>query len=67
MAAKYGRPLFQGTGMAMYNEQEPAAPCASSTFAPALRRGVGLYVIPCQPLSFDFMMANAYPFYSHLA
>ena len=24
MAAKYGRPFFQGTGMAMYNEQEPA-------------------------------------------
>src|SRR4030081_2596434 len=23
MAAKYGRPFFQGTGMAMYNEQEP--------------------------------------------
>ena len=25
MAAKHGRPFFQGTGMAMYNEQEPAA------------------------------------------
>ena len=24
MAAQYGRPFFQGTGMAMYNEQEPA-------------------------------------------
>ena len=24
MAAKYGRPFFQGTGVAMYNEQEPA-------------------------------------------
>ena len=23
MAAKYGRPFFQGTGVAMYNEQEP--------------------------------------------
>ena len=36
--------------------------------AAAIRRGVGLYIqIPCQPLSFDFTMANAYPFYSHSA
>jgi N-acyl-D-amino-acid deacylase len=69
MAAKHGRPFFQGTGMAMYNEQEPAR--ALGIFdecAAALRRGNGLYVqIPCQPLSFDFTMANAYPFYSHSA
>lgn len=69
MAAKYGRPFFQGTGMAMYNEQEPQR--ALKIFddcAAALRRGNGLYVqIPCQPLSFDFTMANAYPFYSHSA
>ena len=33
-----------------------------------MRRGNGLYIqIPCQPLSFDFTMANAYPFYSHSA
>jgi len=69
MAAKYGRPFFQGTGMAMYNEQEPGR--AIKIFddcAAAIRRGNGLYVqIPCQPLSFDFTMANAYPFYSHSA
>lgn len=69
MAAKYGRPFFQGTGMAMYNEQEPQR--AIGLFeecAAALRRGNGLYFqIPCQPLSFDFTMANAYPFYSHAA
>ncbi|MEI6200551.1 MAG: amidohydrolase family protein [Enhydrobacter sp.] len=69
MAAKYGRPFFQGTGMAMYNEQEPAR--ALKIFddcAAAIRRGNGLYVqIPCQPLSFDFTMGNAYPFYSHSA
>ena len=69
MAAKYGRPFFQGTGMAMYNEQEPQR--ALKIFddcAAALRRGNGLYVqIPCQPLSFDFTMGNAYPFYSHSA
>ncbi len=69
MAAKYGRPFFQGTGMAMYNEQEPArALRIFDACAAALHRGNGLYIqIPCQPLSFDFTMANAYPFYSHSA
>jgi N-acyl-D-amino-acid deacylase len=69
MAAKHGRPFFQGTGMAMYNEQEPErALRIFDACAAALRRGNGLYVqIPCQPLSFDFTMANAYPFYSHAA
>jgi len=69
MAARHGRPFFQGTGMAMYNEQEPArALRIFDACAAALRRGNGLYVqIPCQPLSFDFTMANAYPFYSHSA
>ena len=69
MAAKHGRPFFQGTGVAMYNDQAPQR--ALGIFedcAAALLRGVGLYVqIPCQPLSFDFTMANAYPFYSHAA
>ncbi|WP_421995823.1 N-acyl-D-amino-acid deacylase family protein [Reyranella sp.] len=69
MAAKYGRPFFQGTGMAMFNEQEPQrAIRIFDDCAAAIRRGNGLYVqIPCQPLSFDFTMANAYPFYSHSA
>ncbi len=69
MAAKYGRPFFQGTGMAMYNEQEPTRSIKIfEDCAAAIRRGNGLYVqIPCQPLSFDFTMANAYPFYSHSA
>jgi len=69
MAAKYGRPFFQGTGMAMYNEQEPERALGLfEASAAALRRGNGLYIqIPCQPLSFDFTMANAYPFYSHSA
>jgi N-acyl-D-amino-acid deacylase len=69
MAAKYGRPFFQGTGVAMYNEQEPARSLKMfEDSAAAIRRGVGLYIqIPCQPLSFDFTMANAYPFYSHSA
>ena len=69
MAARYGRPFFQGTGVAMYNEQEPARSLKMfEDSAAAIRRGVGLYIqIPCQPLSFDFTMANAYPFYSHSA
>ncbi len=69
MADKHGRPFFQGTGMAMFNEQEPErAIRIFDDCAAAIRRGNGLYVqIPCQPLSFDFTMANAYPFYSHAA
>ena len=49
--------------------RSPRARSRSSTTAPPrIRRGNGLYVqIPCQPLSFDFTMANAYPFYSHSA
>jgi N-acyl-D-aspartate/D-glutamate deacylase len=36
--------------------------------AAAQGRGHPVYIqIPCQPLSFDFTMANAYPFYSHVA
>jgi N-acyl-D-aspartate/D-glutamate deacylase len=69
MAAKWGRPFFQGTGVAMYNEQAPdRAIRILDDCAAALRRGNGLYIqTPCQPLSFDFTMANAYPFYSHSA
>jgi N-acyl-D-aspartate/D-glutamate deacylase len=69
MAAKWGRPFFQGTGVAMYNEQAPdRAIGLFEDCAAALRRGNGLYIqIPCQPLSFDFTMSNAYPFYSHAA
>ncbi|HEX2891877.1 N-acyl-D-amino-acid deacylase family protein [Vineibacter terrae] len=69
LVARHGRPMFQGTGMAMYNEQEPQrALRIFEASADAQRRGNGLYVqIPCQPLSFDFTMANAYPFYSHAA
>ncbi|MCX7364825.1 MAG: amidohydrolase family protein, partial [Alphaproteobacteria bacterium] len=53
----------------MYNEQEPArAMRIFDACAAAIHRGNGLYIqIPCQPLSFDFTMANAYPFYSHSA
>ncbi len=69
MAAKYGRPFFQGTGVAMHNEQAPERAIRMfDECAAAIHRGNGLYIqIPCQPLSFDFTMANAYPFYSHSA
>jgi N-acyl-D-aspartate/D-glutamate deacylase len=69
MVAKYGRPFFQGTGVAMYNDQAPERAIRMfDDCAAALQRGNGLYIqIPCQPLSFDFTMANAYPFYSHSA
>jgi N-acyl-D-aspartate/D-glutamate deacylase len=69
LAAKWGRPFFQGTGVAMYNEQAPERAVGMfEECAAAIRRGNGLYIqIPCQPLSFDFTMANAYPFYSHSA
>lgn len=67
IASKHGRAVFQSTGVAMYNEQEPAR--ARNVFeacAQANARGNQVYVqIPCQPLSFDFTMANAYPFFSH--
>src|SRR4029079_16750041 len=51
MAAKWGRPFFQGPGVAMYNEQPPdRAIKIFDDCAAALRRGNGLYIqIPCQP------------------
>jgi N-acyl-D-amino-acid deacylase len=69
LAARYGRPFFMSTAMAMYNEQEPGRAIGMfEACAAAQRRGNGVYIqIPCQPLSFDFTMANAYPFYSHEA
>ena len=64
---KIGRRMFLTTGAAMYNAGDPDR--GRSWFedcAAAKKRGNELYVqIPCQPLSFDFTMANAYPFFSH--
>jgi N-acyl-D-aspartate/D-glutamate deacylase len=53
----------------MYNDQAPERAIGIfDACSAAQRRGNGLYIqIPCQPLSFDFTMANAYPFYSHAA
>ena len=69
LASRHGRPVFLSTSMGMYNEQAPERAIGLfEACAAAHRRGNGVYVqIPCQPLSFDFTMANAYPFYSHEA
>ena len=67
IAGRHRRPVFKATGVAMYNEQAPER--SFETFEAcraAQARGNPVYVqIPCQPLSFDFTLANAYPFFSH--
>lgn len=67
IAARTGSSFFLSTGLAMHNEQEPRR--ALKWFddcAAANARGRNIYIqIPCQALSFDFTLANAYPFYSH--
>ncbi len=67
IAAKHGRPVFKSTAVAMFNEQAPdRAIGVFEACKAAQERGHPVYVqIPCQPLSFDFTMANAYPFFSH--
>jgi N-acyl-D-aspartate/D-glutamate deacylase len=69
IVARQGRPIFMSTGVAMYNEQAPERGQAMFDACGAAQgRGHPVYIqIPCQPLSFDFTMANAYPFYSHVA
>jgi N-acyl-D-aspartate/D-glutamate deacylase len=69
IVARQGRPIFMSTGVAMYNEQAPERGKAMFDACGAAQgRGHPVYIqIPCQPLSFDFTMANAYPFYSHVA
>ncbi len=67
IAARHRRPIFKSTGVAMYNEEHPER--AIGVFEACRRAwasGAPVYVqIPCQALSFDFTMANAYPFFSH--
>ncbi len=67
LAARHGRPFFLGTAVAMYNEQAPERALGIfEACAAAQARGNGVHVqIPCQALSFDFTLANAYPFYAH--
>src|SRR5215472_15415750 len=67
IAARHGRRIFMSTAVALYNEQYPdRALRVFDACAAAQARGNELYIqITCQPLSFDFTLASAYPFYSH--
>src|SRR5690242_9305477 len=69
IAARHGRRIFMSTAVAFYNEQHPeGALGVFDACAAAQARGNELYIqITCQPLSFDFTLASAYPFYSHPA
>jgi N-acyl-D-aspartate/D-glutamate deacylase len=67
ISARHGRAIFKSTAVAMYDERSPERAIGVFEQCKAAQmRGHSVYVqIPCQPLSFDFTMANAYPFYSH--
>lgn len=67
VAAKHKRAIFKTTAAAMYNEEAPERGMEVFKDCEAAQaRGNAVYIqIPCQPLSFDFTMANAYPFFSH--
>jgi N-acyl-D-aspartate/D-glutamate deacylase len=69
IAARHGRRIFMSTATALYNEQYPGRAIGMfDACAAAQARGNELYIqITCQPLSFDFTLASAYPFYSHPA
>src|SRR5690349_1021637 len=69
IAARHGRRIFMSTAVALYNEQYPRrALGVFDSCAAAQARGNELYIqITCQPLSFDFTLASAYPFYAHPA
>ena len=67
VAARHGRAIFKATGAAMYNDQVPER-CIEmfEACSAAQERGNPVFIqIPCQPLAFDFTLANAYPFFSH--
>src|SRR5579863_2609103 len=69
IAGRHGRRIFMSTALALYNEQYPERALGMfDSCAAAQARGNELYIqITCQPLSFDFTLASAYPFYSHPA
>jgi N-acyl-D-amino-acid deacylase len=69
IAARHGRRIFMSTAIALYNEQYPdRALGVFNDCTAAQSRGNELYIqITCQPLTFDFTLASAYPFYSHPA
>jgi N-acyl-D-amino-acid deacylase len=69
IAGRHGRRMFMTTGLSFYNEQFPERGLAMfEACAAAQQRGQEVYLqFTCQPLSFDFTLAAAYPFYSHPA
>jgi N-acyl-D-aspartate/D-glutamate deacylase len=69
IAGRHGRRMFMTTGLSFYNEQFPERGIGMfEACAAAQARGQEVYLqFTCQPLSFDFTLAAAYPFYSHPA
>ena len=69
IAGRHGRRMFMTTGLSFYNEQFPERGLGMfEAAAAAQKRGQEVYLqFTCQPLSFDFTLAAAYPFYSHPA
>jgi N-acyl-D-amino-acid deacylase len=69
IAGRHSRRIFMTTGLSFYNEQFPERGIGMfEACAAAQARGNEVYLqFTCQPLSFDFTLAAAYPFYSHPA
>ena len=69
IAGRYGRRIFMSTALALYNEQYPRRAIEMfEACAAAQARGNQVHIqLTCQPLSFDFTLESAYPFYSHEA
>lgn len=67
VAADTGRPAFMVTVLTMYNDAEPdKALSYYERCAAARARGNEVYIhTSCQPLSFDFTLAEPYLLYSH--
>ncbi len=67
IAADTGRPAFMVTVLSMYNDAEPdKAMQYYERCAAARKRGHEVYIhTSCQPLSFDFTLAEPYLLYSH--
>jgi len=67
ISQEHGCAIFQQSPAAMYNERDPdRAVGVYDACVEAQTRGNQLYTqVACQPVSFDFTLDNAYPFYSH--
>lgn len=67
VAAETGRPAFMVTVLTMYNDADPdKALSYYERCAAARARGREVYIhTSCQPLSFDFTLAEPYLLYSH--